>query len=140
MYEEEHLALAHPAGGEFAVDRGNEGGVGAVYHRIDHREFGARVGRQPLRAFELSEEVVRRNGDVDRGEAELRCTAGRIEGAHYLRRLARGGDEDAVPAEIWHGFDRDRRIVDTYELRRAAAPHQDQSEERHHHGQERKRL
>ena len=133
--EEEQLALARRAGGEFAVDLGNEGRVAAVDHRIDDREFGARVWRQALRPFELSDDVVRRNGDVDRGEAKIRRPAGRVEGAHHLGRLARRGDEDAVPAEVGHGFGRDRRVVDAYELRRAAAPNQHQSEERHDHGQ-----
>ena len=134
--EDQQLALAHRAGGEFAVDLGDEGRVGAVHHRIDDRELGARVGRQALRSFKLSQDVVRRNGDIDRGEAELRRTAGRVEGAHNLGRLARRGDENAVPAEVGHGFVRDRRVVDAYELRRAAAPNQHQSDERHDHGQE----
>ena len=128
--EEEELALARRAGGEFAVDLGDEGSIGAVYHRIDDRELGARVGRQALRSFKLSQDVVRRNGDRDRGEAELRRTAGRVEGAHDLGRLARRGDEDAVPAEVGHRYSRDGRVVDAYEFRRAAAPNQHQSEER----------
>ena len=42
-----------------------------VYHRIDDRELGARIGRKALRPLKLSEDMVRRNGDRDRGEAEL---------------------------------------------------------------------
>ena len=94
--EEQQPALVRRPLGELASIAADEGRVVAVHGRIDHREFGARVGRQVRGAFEMAREVRRRHGDVDRGEAELGRPAGAIEDARDLRSLAGGHDEQPV--------------------------------------------
>jgi len=62
-----------------------------------------------------------RNRDIDRGEAEIACTARGVERAELVGGLARRGDEDFLASDLWNFLWRDLGIHDAHELRWAGA-------------------